>query len=623
MDRSKNKIPFIGFSNKAHLLLILNLSFLISAEAQWFQTTAHGGGLIGALKIQNDSLYAASYKNGIFLSTDSGTTWSSTSTGLTGIQVNCIEALGGYLFAGTYDKGMFRSTDNGLTWTIDTSGIGSKNIRALAVNGNNIFAGTFMDGIYMSSDYGATWTPKNTGLSGTGLWNTSLIARSGILYSAAGDRLFQSANNGTSWTPLSAALGKSITCLAINGSKFYIGTQSGLFYSNNGGVTCTLMSNLGLSNKLMSTLAVNGNDLLVGTQLGGVYYSNNNGINWSPVNSGLPSKTIYALANSGNLFYAGLFSSDVYSSSINNIIKGNVSTNAASVNSGYVKLYRNDTKIHMVLADSVSIDVSGNYTFNNVFSGGPYTIYANCKANYPATMPTYADSAVLWDSAKVVTVSGTTIQNIQLKVLPTTTGKGKIAGKLVKGNKYAKLVTPGDPIRGVDVSIGKKPKSHSSIVAHTTTDVNGDYSFENIPTDDYQVFVDIPGLPMDSIYTVSITSTDTVFNNLNYTADSAKIYIDASTIGISKHLQPDNSKINVYPNPFTNNFNIRFELTKNEFVQIELYNSLGEKMQTIESNYLQKGTYNNTIACNLAPGIYLLKAVIGDHSCNKTIINLN
>jgi ligand-binding sensor domain-containing protein len=68
---------------------------------------------------------------------------------------------GAYLLAGT-TQGVFRSTDNGSSWSAASPRLST--VTALAVNGSNIFAATYRNGVHRSTDNGTTWFGVNQGL---------------------------------------------------------------------------------------------------------------------------------------------------------------------------------------------------------------------------------------------------------------------------------------------------------------------------------------------------------------------------------------------------------------------------------------------------------------------------
>src|ERR1035441_6201342 len=71
----------------------------------------------------------------------------------------------GYLYAGTFSDGIFRSTDNGTTWLRSNSGLTCDTVLAFASDSTYLFAGTFGGGVFRSSNNGTSWTQVNNGLS--------------------------------------------------------------------------------------------------------------------------------------------------------------------------------------------------------------------------------------------------------------------------------------------------------------------------------------------------------------------------------------------------------------------------------------------------------------------------
>ena len=184
--------------------------------------------------------------------------------------------------------------------------------------------------------------------------------------------------------------------------------------------------------------------------------------------------------------------------------------------------------------DSVQINSSGNFVFNNV-TKDTVTVYA--KSNTLNTIGTYYGDTCAWipgDSG--IVICDTNYINIVLDEVLPMTGSGSISGVVVQGYHYGKLTTLGSPIGGVDVGIRKKPQGN--IVAMTQTNSLGMYSIGNITPGNYNVYVDIPGLPMDSTYDFSITTNDSVAQ-LDFIADSASVYI-VGAVGISVNHDNDN-----------------------------------------------------------------------------------
>ena len=74
---------------------------------------------------------------------------------------------------------------------------------------------------------------------------------------------------------------------------------------------------------------------------------------------------------------------------------------------------------------------------------------------------------------------------------------------------------------------------------------------------------------------------------------------------------------NCYPNPFNISTQIRFSLTHQDFVNLSIYNSIGEKINTILDNDLAGGIYN--LAWNgtdddgntVTTGVYFVRLQVG------------
>ncbi len=139
-----------------------------SAEmAQWAPTSGPEGGAISALLVYGPYLFAATYGNGIFRSTNNGGGWQAVNSGLAplGLFVDALATNGAYLFAGT-DSGAFRSNDNGQSWTPVSAGLPARvSVTALVESGGNLFAGTYGGGVCVSTDNGQSWAAVSNGLS--------------------------------------------------------------------------------------------------------------------------------------------------------------------------------------------------------------------------------------------------------------------------------------------------------------------------------------------------------------------------------------------------------------------------------------------------------------------------
>jgi photosystem II stability/assembly factor-like uncharacterized protein len=126
------------------------------------------------------TLYAGTDAGGVFKSTDAGTNWSAMNNGLptytyygiaytSAIFTLSIDPLTpSTLYAGVGAGGVFKSTDAGSNWTDSSTGLPGNEVEALAIDPltpSTLYAGTNGAGVYKSTDRGTSWTAMSNGLS--------------------------------------------------------------------------------------------------------------------------------------------------------------------------------------------------------------------------------------------------------------------------------------------------------------------------------------------------------------------------------------------------------------------------------------------------------------------------
>ncbi|MCP4632458.1 MAG: T9SS type A sorting domain-containing protein [candidate division Zixibacteria bacterium] len=73
-----------------------------------------------------------------------------------------------------------------------------------------------------------------------------------------------------------------------------------------------------------------------------------------------------------------------------------------------------------------------------------------------------------------------------------------------------------------------------------------------------------------------------------------------------------------YPNPFNARTNIHFELLENSDIRIDIYNSLGQYIETLIDTRLDAGLHNITWNASESPsGVYFYKVTSGDESFTR------
>jgi hypothetical protein len=223
------------------------------------------------------TVYAAT-NTGVRKSVDAGMTWTGTTLGVMVTALGIDPVNTATLYAGTSSQGIYKSTDGGSTW--NSAGASTPSYaNAIAVDPAHpatLYVGTYTD-VWMSTDSGDQWTPiyqpkvpvlalalaptKPTTLYaaiyGSGVWRTadggatSQLSSNGlanlyvhslavdpidptIVYAGTLNAVFKGVNSGTSWTPMGGGLTRSsVNALAVahtNPPTFYAGTAgAGVF----------------------------------------------------------------------------------------------------------------------------------------------------------------------------------------------------------------------------------------------------------------------------------------------------------------------------------------------------------------------------------------------------------
>lgn len=139
------------------------------------------------------TLYAGTGK-GVFKSTNGGMDWNSVSAGLPvpfevytwAIPLRSIRGrLPLYAWVGNLrDNGIFKSTDGGSSWRAAGSGLPTgttvDSVAIDAADSTMIYAATGV-GVYKSADGGASWAAANSGLTGTRIFDVAVAPQSPVL----------------------------------------------------------------------------------------------------------------------------------------------------------------------------------------------------------------------------------------------------------------------------------------------------------------------------------------------------------------------------------------------------------------------------------------------------------
>ena len=306
------------------------LSFLIVGSAlkiencicQWVQMSNGMGNLgVCVLKQIGNNIYAGTFNNGVYLSTNNGINW--TQTSLNNRTIFSLAVKDNIIFAGSYNNltpyGVYMSTNNGINWT--QTSLNYQSVSSLAVSGNNVIAGSYNysnpSGIYLSTDNGTTWT--QTSLNNRTAYALAVNGNSVFAGTLSNSGVYSSTDNGTNWSQTSLN-NRAVGSLAVNGNYIFAGTGNfGVYASSNNGTDWIQTS---LNDQSVYALAINGNYVFAGSSTTGVYVSSNNGTDWTQRTEGIGNLYVRSLCVFNNYIFAGTDFNGVYRRPLSELLTG-------------------------------------------------------------------------------------------------------------------------------------------------------------------------------------------------------------------------------------------------------------------------------------------------------------
>jgi photosystem II stability/assembly factor-like uncharacterized protein len=198
---------------------------------------------------------------------------------------DCLIAGGASLWR-TTDPRTDNTSSTGPSWSQIKPPVGTPadkvRVSAIAIApgySSRILVGYSNGQIYMTQDTGGSWWRADSGIAATRMCTSLAIDNDNSrLYATFGgfqtNNIWTSANSGSSWTSLGAALPPApIYCVTIhpqNSQWLYLGTETGIFASENGGQTWS-PTNQGPTNCLVYQFAWMGNTLCCATHGRGIF----------------------------------------------------------------------------------------------------------------------------------------------------------------------------------------------------------------------------------------------------------------------------------------------------------------------------------------------------------------
>jgi hypothetical protein len=191
-----------------------------NSGGQWSLIVAPDVMPIGMIRSNGTTIFNATVNDGVYYSSDNGTTWVSPPAGdqLNGLLSNFLVD-GSSLYAGASDGSIYVSNNNGGDWKLYAYQVVS-HLLAIAKVNSVFYAADMGNGIYTSQDNGNTWV--NIPSSPTKCYNIISNGKKMIALSVYGAVFSQ--EGGQNWVQTVPTINNSSSA-AIGGGYIYVGTN--------------------------------------------------------------------------------------------------------------------------------------------------------------------------------------------------------------------------------------------------------------------------------------------------------------------------------------------------------------------------------------------------------------
>jgi hypothetical protein len=535
----------------------------------------------------NSSELVSSVDISTYLSTNAGDQWIKTSldnvyvTGGFAVDSRARIYAGAASYVGTPVGGVFSTSDKGNHWT--NLGLTNQYVTALMIDrDDNIFAAT-LTGLYRSSDYGSSWTQPSGSIAG--MWVTSLIQLSdGSLL--AGTRFYgaqRSTDGGNHWqqTQLPASRVQAM-CWSGTGDLFAAASDgpeqlhglsgSKLYRSADSARSWTVVP---LSASPIYSVIATHDGKLFATTASGIYVSSDNGSSWRLSSTAFAQGASSLTVDQRGYVYAG----------------SNRSTDGGSTWTSF------QISLESAAATALTIPQNG-------------TVLLGTSGKYGGSIFRSTDDGASWN----LTHNGVNMGE-QINALTVSHSGAILAASSVEGI----LRSQDGGITWINSTLSAS-SVQSVFVAADGTIYAGTTGGSFFSSD-------------DGLHWTAFDSTELGTTIINFMIDASdgKVFAATDGLGIARSelsggIIDTTSPIpgllsQNYPNPFSLKTSFSITVPQPNQITIQIYNVLGQRVNTVIDNYLPSGTYSFDFHSDkLASGLYFCRLQIGGQSILRKML---
>jgi len=245
---------------------------------------------------------------------------------------------------------------------------------------------------------------------------------------------------------------------------------------------------------------------------------------------------------------------------------------------------------------------NGTYAIDSIPGGNYHVRYLPDLILNPSAMPSYFTNGTTWSTADLIGLpcffNSTDLNSTSVSL----TGPGSVSGTIYIDSSFQKAL----PMPCPNAVVLLRNAISGEFVDYTKSDIDGNYSFENLPYGEYQVLLDVPYMPQLDTITVVIEAGATHGGNINHSIETDGIHSELSVLGLGENAL----NFNIVPNPSKGEITIKSEGLSG--MNIQIFEINGQLVYTgkIESN-IQKLDVSS-----LRAGAYFVK--IGNENKIKT-----